>query len=218
MAARLRLLDGPYPRLPRPLDALSEGWSRLRPRVRLAVGLLAVVALAVAVSLRIERADRRWGGPPVQVLVAQRDLPVGATELAVELEERPPVAAPATALAEVPDGAVLAFALPAGSVLTRAHVDPRGPALGLPPGSRAVPVPVEQGWGVVGGGRVDVWVLGAEGEPARQVAQGAPVLEVAEDESARTALVGIAEDEVAATTAGLALGRVLLTHAPTVPP
>lgn len=208
------MLHGPYPRLPRPLDALSEGWSRLRPRARLAAGLLAVLLVVLAVALRIERADRRWGGPPVRVLVAERGLPVGATELAVTAQERPPVAIPDGALTELPEGAALAFALPAGAVLTRAHVDPRGPAVGLPPGSRAVPVPVDEGWGVTAGGRVDVWVLGAEGEPARQVAHAAPILEVTDDETVTTALVGLAEGEVAATTEGLAAGRVLLTHAP----
>ncbi len=207
-------LGGPYPALPRPLDAVSEGWSRLRPRLRLAFGVLGVVLLALAVSARIARADRRWGGTPVQVLVAVEDLPVGAEQLAVRAVERPPAAVPADALSEMPAGAALAFALPEGSVLTATHLDPRGPAVGLPPGSRAVPVPVEQGWGVTSGGRVDVWVLGAGEEAARQVASAAPVLEVSDDGITRTALIGLAEDQVAATTEGLAVGSLLLTHAP----
>jgi hypothetical protein len=99
-------------------------------------------------------------------------------------------------------------------VLTAAHLDARGPAAGLSPGSRAVPVPVETSWGVVSGGRVDVWVLGAEGEAARRVARGVPVLDVADDGSTRTALVGLAEDEVGPATQGLAAGGVLLIHAP----
>jgi hypothetical protein len=207
-------LRGPYLALPRPLDAVSEGWSRLPPRLRLVVGLLGVAVLVLAVSARIARAEARWGGPPVRVLVAAEDLPVGTIDPAVRAVERPPAAVPSGALSEVPDGAALAFALPEGSVLTSAHLDPRGPAVGLPPGSRAVPVPIEDGWGVTSGGRVDVWVLGAGTEPARQVARAAPVLEVSDDGTSRTALIGLAEDEVGPTTEGLAMGSMLLTHAP----
>lgn len=207
-------LDGPYPRLPRPLDALSEGWARLRPRARLLVGALAVLVVASAVPARIEREERRWGGAPVQVLVAAEDLPVGATHLTVRPAEYPPAAVPAGAVDDLPEGASLALALPEGSVLTAAHLDPRGPAAGLAEGFRAVPVPVEESWGIVGGGRVDVWVLGAEGQPARQVASAVPVLEVAEGGTGQTALVGLSEEDVGPTTEGLAAGRVLLTHVP----
>ncbi len=123
---------------------------------------------------------------------------------------------PPGSVASVPDGAALAIALPQGVVLTAAHLDPRGPAAGLEPGLRAVPVPVEDGWAVAPGGFVDVWVLGAEDGTAGQVAASRAVLEVADaqDGAGRTALLALREDEVAATTAGLALGRVLLTHAP----
>lgn len=206
--------DGPYPRLPRPLDALSDRWSRLRPRVRALVGVVVVLAVGVSISARIEREQRRWGGAPVRVLVAVEDMPAGSSEPAVRSLELPPAAVPPDPLARFPDGATLALAAPEGTVLTRAHLDPRGPAAGLPAGSRAVPIPVESGWGVTAGGRVDVWVLGAETDPAQQVARAALVLEVTDDGSAATALVGLAEDEVGPTTAGLALGRVLLTHAP----
>ena len=207
-------LDGPYPRLPRPLDALSDRWTGLRPRARALVGLAVVVALALSVSARIERAERRWGGTPMRVLVAAEDLPAGASEPAVRSLELPPAALPPEPLASFPDGAALALAAPEGTVLTQAHLDPRGPAAGLPADSRAVPIPVESSWGVVAGGRVDVWVLGADTGPAQQVARSAVVLEVTDDSSTATALVGLAEDEVGPTTAGLALGRVLLTHAP----
>jgi hypothetical protein len=99
-------------------------------------------------------------------------------------------------------------------VLTAAHLDPRGPAVALPPGSRAVPIPVDEGWGVTAGGRVDVWVLGPDGTAPRQVAVAAPVLQVSGDGQERTALVGLADGEVGPTTQGLATGGVLLTHAP----
>jgi len=210
------LLDGPHPALPPPLDGLAEGWARLRPRVRAALVVLAVLAVAVAGEARVAAVERRWGGEPVAVLVADRDLAAGTRDPALRPAVLPPAAVPPGAVASVPDGAVLALALPRGVVLTAAHLDPRGPAAGLDPGLRAVPVPVEDGWAVAPGGFVDVWVLGGEDGTARQVAGSRAVLEVAtaQDGDGRTALLALAEDEVAATTAGLALGRVLLTHAP----
>lgn len=208
------LPSGPYPRLPRPLDAASEGWSRLPPRGRFLLAVLGVLLLVVAGAGRIGRAEGRWGGAPVAVLVAAEPLPVGATELAVDRVEYPPAAVPPGAVDRVAPGAVLALALPEGSVLTAQHLAAQGPAVGLPPGSRAVPVPVDHGWGVTGGGRVDVWVLGEAGQPSRQVAGGAPVLQVSDDGTTRTALIGLTDAEVGPTAQGLAAGGVLLTHAP----
>jgi hypothetical protein len=121
---------------------------------------------------------------------------------------------PAEAVTEVPEDAVLSLPLPRGAVLTRSHLDPRGPAAGLPDGMRAVPVPTEPGWDVQQGGWVDVWTLGTGDRPARLVASSRPVLQVREDPSGLTTLVGLAGDEVEAVTTGLALGRVLLAHAP----
>ncbi|HWB72454.1 MAG TPA: hypothetical protein VG452_09555, partial [Egibacteraceae bacterium] len=63
-------------------------------------------------------------------------------------------------------------------------------------------------------GWVDVWVLGAGDAPARLVARARPVLQVRGEGPASTALVGLHVDEVGEATAGLALGRVLLAHAP----
>lgn len=207
-------LQGPYPAFVRPLDALFERWARLRPRVRLIVAVLGIVALALSVQARVTRAEQRWGGGARTVLVATRDVPVGATEPAVDRVALPPAAVPPGALAELPDGEALALALPEGSVLTEAHLDRRGPAAGLAPGLRAVPVPVEEGWGVVPGSWVDVWVLGAAESPAVRVARSRAVLQVRDDGASVSALLGLADDEVGATTEGLALGRVLLTHAP----
>ena len=208
------LLRGPHPRLPRPLDALSERWAVLRPRTRgLTVATCAVLAV-LAVDARVRAAESRWGGAAVTVLIAERDLPVGSPVADLASRRLPPAAVPPGALHRAPDGAVLAFALPRGSVLTRTHVHPRGPAAGLAPGLRAVPVPAEEGWGVTAGGWVDVWVLGAGNRPARLVARSRPVLEVRQYGTAPTALVGLDASEVGPTSAGLALGRVLLAHAP----
>ena len=59
-----------------------------------------------------------------------------------------------------------------------------------------------------------MWVLGAGRRPATLVARSSPVLEVRDDGVAVTALVGLGTRQVAAATSGLALGRVLLAHAP----
>lgn len=209
-----RGLDGPYPRLPRFLDAVTERWARLRPRLRLVVCVVGVLALYVAVQMRVHRAEQRWGGSPVTALVATTDLAVGTVDPPLRQVDLPPAAVPPGAVPVVPPGAVLALALPEGSVLTGAHLDERGGAAGLAAGLRAVPVPVEDGWAVEAGGWVDVWVLGAGEQPARQVASSRAVLSVRDDGAGRTALLGLAEDEVGPTTEGLALGSVLLTHAP----
>lgn len=215
--ARLRrALHGPYPTLPSPLDAASDRWSALRPRVRLLAAAVAVTALAGAVGARVQAAEHRWGGAPVQALVATEHLPVGAEVAAVRRVALPPAVVPAAALTRTPPpGTVLALALPEGAVLTAAHLDPRGPAAGLDANLRAVPVAVEEGWVVTAGGWVDVWVLAAGDEPATLVARSRPVLEVRTEGASTTALVGLdGRDEVGAATEGLALGRLLLAHAP----
>lgn len=208
------LLTGPHPRLPRPLDAVSEWWWALRPRVRTVATVLALIVLALAVQHRVRAAEARWGGVPRTAYVATQDLPVGAGLDAVRRVRLPPLAVPASATADLPRDAVLALALPEGAVLTDAHLDVRGPAAGLAGHLRAVPVPTEEGWSVVVGGWVDVWVLGTGSEPASLVARSRPVLDVREDPRGTTALIGMAATEVGRTTEGLALGRVLLTHAP----
>jgi hypothetical protein len=58
-----------------------------------------------------------------------------------------------------------------------------------------------------------VWVLGAGQAPSRLVARSRAVLTVRREEGTRTALVALRADEVGFATEGLALGKVLLTHA-----
>ena len=215
MANRLDdLLNGPHLRLPRMLDAVSDWWSGRRPRVRMMTGLLLVVAVLVGLDARVRAIDARWGGTPQPALVAVSDLAVGDAPQAVRRVRLPPAALPAGAIAEVADTARLALAAPAGTVLTRRHLDARGPAAGLAAGMRAVPIPTQAGWGVVAGAWVDVWVLGDGDAPARLVARARPVVQVRDEAAGLTSLVGLSGTEVQAVTGGLATGGVLLTHAP----
>ena len=208
------LLRGPHPRLPRPLDALSEWWSSRAPRVRTVLGALLVIGLLLGLDARTRAVDARWGGEPRTVLVATQDLKVGDALTEVRTARMPPAVVPPGAVAAVDRSAVLALAVPRGAVITGKHVDPRGAAVGLNDGMRAVPIPTEPGWGVVAGGWVDVWTLGTGDEPAELVARSRPVVQVRQDPSGLTSLVGLADREVSAVTSGLALGRVLLAHAP----
>lgn len=210
----LGLLKGPAWVLPPALDGVAEWWAGLGARQRMALGLTGVLLLVAGAAQWSGSVDARWGGAPVRVLVASLDLAPGAE--AVDLEERwyPPAVVPPGAVSEVAEGSRLAFALPVGAVLTKAHLDPRGPGRGLADGLRALPVPLEAGWGVEAGGWVDVWVLGAGEQPARLVARSCPVLQVEAADQTATALVAIPEDAIGAAAEGLALGRVLLAHAP----
>lgn len=209
-----RFLHGPHLRLPRPIDAISDWWSGRPPRVRMVAGALLVVATVLALDARATAIDDRWGGTPRTVLVATQDLKVGDEVTAVRRLRVPPTIVPPDAVSDVGSGRVLALALPEGAIVTASHLDARGAAVGLGAGMRAVPIPTEPGWGVVDGGWVDVWTLGGGDEPSELVAQGRPVVDVITDSSGLTSLVGLDDDEAAAVTRGLALGRVLLAHSP----
>ncbi|CAN5892844.1 hypothetical protein BH23ACT10_BH23ACT10_21530 [soil metagenome] len=200
--------------LPALLDACSERWWRLPPRVR----LLAIAALCGAVVLAahgyVAQVQQRWGGPPRRALIAVDDVTVGGRpDLRSVL--LPPAMVPPDAPRSVEPDVRLALALPKGGVLTRAHVSPRGPAVGLDPDLRVVPLPVEPGLDIGAGGVVDVWVLAATPGRSRRVASRRPVVGVTSDDGDDpTALVGLATSEVGAALRGLADGSVLLTQAP----
>jgi Flp pilus assembly protein CpaB len=209
-----RLLAGPLPALPRWLDRIADWWSGRPPRVRATLLTLVIVALLGSTEARVRAVEARWGGAPVAVLVATRDLGVGDEPTDLRRRSLPPAAVPPGALRATPPGVTaLSLALPEGAVLTAAHLDPRGPAAGLSDDLRAVPVPIESGWGVVGGGWVDLWLLADGGAASQLAARSRPVLEVREDHQP-TALVGLTPDEVEVVTEGLAAARLLLTHAP----
>lgn len=177
------------------------------------LGGLVLLTVLNSIDARVRTVDARWGGAPVPALVAAEDGPVGASPV-VRRVALPPAAVPGDAATELPDDVTLALPLPRGAVVTHAHLDARGPGAGLPAGLRAVPIPVEPGWGVTVGGWVDVWVLGGGEAPARQVAAVRPVIELRDDTGVSTALIGLEPDEVREVTTGLSIGRVLLAHAP----
>lgn len=209
-----RSLHGPHPALPAPLDRCSERWWRLPPRLRLLTVALAVCSLLAMDQWRVAHAQQRWGGPARRALVAVELAHVGERpELrAVSL---PPAMVPPNAPQHIPEDARLALALPEGAVLTRAHLSPRGPAVGLDPGLRVVPLPVAPGLDIAAGARVDVWVLTDGPDRSRRVARGRAVLAVSTaDDEDPVALIALAAGEVAAAVAGLASGDVLLTQAP----
>lgn len=206
------LVHGPRPALPAPLDAAAERWARLPPRLRVAACCALVVLVVGGAEWRVRSAQAFWGGPPVEVLVAQEDLGAGEAPRGLRRALVPPTVAPPGAVRQADAGAALVLPLPRGAILTHAHLEARGPGAGLATGLRAVPVAVEEGWAVTPGGWVDVWVLD-QGGSAEQVARSRPVLDVRGSAPA-TALVGLAEDEVEAATRGLARGGLLLTHAP----
>lgn len=216
MVARWRrALSGPAPVLPKWADGLAEGWAALSARGRMVLAASGVALFLAACGSWAAGVAERWGGAPVTVLVADQLLLPGDAAAGLRAAQLPPAAVPPGAVRTVPDGARLAFALPAGSVLTEAHLDPRGPAAGLVASLRAMPIPVEEGWAVAAGGWVDVWVLGLDEAGSRLVARGCPVLELSQrDTGPGTALVALPETAVGAVAQGLAAGRVLLAHAP----
>ena len=207
-----RHLQGPPVALPSVLDRCSEHWWGWSPRTRAALVLLALVALVTAGELRVALVRDQWGGPPRRALVATADVPVGQVPH-VRAVHLPPALVPDDAPQHVADSTRLAFALPEGTVLTRAHLSPRGPAAGLAHDLRVVPVPVDPGWDVRAGGWVDVWALSPSAGSTR-IAEHRPVLAVLSEDDPPSALVGLGTTEVAAAMRGFADGEVLLTHAP----
>ena len=161
--------QGPPLRLPGTLDRLAEGWWRLPPRARGTLLVLATVAAAGAVLLRVALSPY---GPPVPVLVAARTLEVGTTigTADVEVVRWPRSLAPPGTFqdgAEVADRATLVMGVARGTPLTVVHVDAEGPLAGLPAGAGAVPVPVDLLAGVGAGARVDLVVTLGDGSGRR---------------------------------------------------
>ncbi len=150
-------LSGPPVVLPTWLDHLAERWWAASPRARLAVTLLATIALLAAA---LGHAAATPYGPPTTVLVATRDLAPGDPLSAADLRRR------TIPRDLVPDGAlgraegVLAAALPAGAIATDRHLGDGGVVANLPAGRVAVAVAAERLPTLTAGMRADL--IGAD--------------------------------------------------------
>ncbi len=199
----------------RPLLAL-----RRRPRLWwvLAGALATGVGAAVSSAVSDAEAARAAWGEPVVVIVAARDLRPGheLSEADVSLVERPAALVPPGALRALPVGASTHTAVFEGEILLEGRLAPAGLqalAAVLPPGTRAVAVPVEAGGAppLLVGDVVDVLVAlpreaAGDGPPGFVLATGALVVDVAD-----TAVTVAVEREVAPRLAvALGQGAVML--------
>jgi Flp pilus assembly protein CpaB len=188
----------------------------------LAAALLAL-ATARAVAGDLASLHRRAArlGPPTAVVVAARDLPLGATvkagDVAVRRLHQPPPGSLGDPGAAA--GRVVAVPVLAGSPLLERHLAPPGrPGLAalVPAGMRAVRVPVEAEWALPAGSVVDVLAHGDPAgllpgsEPARTVVQGAILL--ADAPSEVTVLVTV--DGARRLASAAAGGPLILALAP----
>jgi Flp pilus assembly protein CpaB len=203
-----QLLGAPF-RLPGVADRIAEGWWRLAPRARLALGVLAVVLALATVLLRIALSPY---GPPVPVLVAAVDLTEGAVPGSSDVvaarwpRDLLPPAAPATR-ADLA-GSRLAVGVTAGTVLTLRHVRDDGPLADLAAGGAAVPVPAGLLRGAEAGVLLDLVTVAGDGS-GRTVARDVRVLAVDGDTVWVEVLRERAADVAAAALRGTLSGAVL---------
>jgi len=207
------------------------------PRVLIAWTIVAVVAIVtarvVASDLAALHRRARNLGPDVHVLLAARDLPLGATISANDLRTviRPAATVPPDAMRDSKDttGRVVALDLARDDVVRAAHLAPRE-RTGLdgivPVGRRAVHLRVADGFRPAVGAVVDVLAAfdpgaGADGPPdrANTVARGARVLAV--DDPAASGPEGgpgvtllVTEDEAGAVAYAASNGSVSIAVAP----
>lgn len=157
---------------------VGAGWRRVALARRVAAGLLAALALALAL-VPAGRDDA------VAVVVATADLAAGATVRAadVDVHRWPTDLAPAGAVGDVvsAEGRVVVGAVRAGEALTDVRLAGAAAALGDRPDSAAVPVRLADP-GVAGllapGARVDVVTVGATDREPVVLAADAAVLAV----------------------------------------
>ena len=164
---------------------------RKRPRSSKVLFFLSVI-LAVGATLLLRghlvrlEAQAAASGPGVPTLVAEVDLPRGATVTEGDVALRPVPAAhrPPGALGSVEavTGRVLAAELVAGDPITAARLAGAGGPVAamVPPGLRAVPIPAVAPAGLISpGDRVDVLATFAAGQPHTEtVVEGAEVLSI----------------------------------------
>jgi pilus assembly protein CpaB len=199
-------LDGPPPALPRLLDRAAERWWAARPRSRAAV---AVAALLLLVAGGVARASSSPYGPPVPVLIATRDLPVGHQLAPDDLRRAtwPRDLVPAGAAIDL-RGTVVG-ALPSGSVATDRHVAVSGLAAALPGGHAAVPVPTDAIPAVPAGARLDVVLADLDGG-VHLLARSATVLTA----DGEVVWLAVASDEAPAVAGAASRGALSVVLLP----
>jgi pilus assembly protein CpaB len=168
---------------PRPLSrfgalVVGPGWRRIALLRRAAAGVLAAVALVLALA----------PGPDatgVPVLVAAADVAAGSTLAAADLAVRrwPAELVPGGALPDPAgaEGRVLVGAARAGEPITDTRLAGPAAALGAPPGSAAVPVRLADAGAaalLVPGSTVDVVTVGGQSDEPVVLATAAAVLAV----------------------------------------
>ncbi len=207
------------------------------PRVLLAWTIVVVVAIVtarvVAVDLATLHRRARTLGPDVHVLLAARDLPLGATLTRSDMHVvvRPAATIPPDAMRDSGDavGRVVAIDLARDDLVRAVHLAPRA-RTGLdgivPMGRRAVHIPVRDGFRPEAGAVVDVLAafdptLGVAGAPntATTVARGARVLAVDDDvqsgtESGSGVTLLVTEGEAGAVAYAAGNGSVSIALAP----
>lgn len=204
---RLRdLLDAGPPALPAPLDAAAERWAALPPRPRFVIGVAA--ALLVLLIAGSGAARSPWG-PPIEVLVAARDLPAGHVIAPGDLRPAEWPSALAPGLPTSPEGATLQVGVPAGMPVGDTHLGDGGLASRLEEGQAAFPLPVEVAADLRAGQRVDL-VAGDPGGAGLRLAAGATVLTVGAD----VVWVAVQRDETPALAGAAAWGRIVAVPLP----
>jgi Flp pilus assembly protein CpaB len=211
----------------RPLAGL-----RCRPSAYWAVALALALVTALVVTRAVGRAEAhaaRLGGLRA-VAVATATLPAGATIGPGDAEVRrlPAALVPPGAVEAVPDGSVVAATVHEGEVLLDDRLAPAGTsplAAGLPPGTRAVAVPVDgAALPVEPGDVVDVLAtfdrdLADGAEPTVAVAREAVVADVTEGSVVVAVTPGQAPRVAFAVAAGaVALAVVAPSGDPSPPP
>lgn len=194
---------------------------RRRPRVRSAIVVVIALLSGVAVAgvVRAAEAARAAWGEGAPVLVATEDLTAGAVLEPgnARVVTHPAPLVPGGALRALPDAARLAEPLLAGEVVRAQHLAGAGSSAvsaRLPPGTRAMAVPVEPGTTppLEVGDRVEVLVAlppeaAGAGAPGFALATAVPVVAVTD------AAVTVAVDRDTAPRLAVAFGQGAVTLA-----
>lgn len=167
---------------------------RRRPRLRTALVVAVGLASGAAVAATVQQADqaRTAWGESTRVLVATRDLAAGEQVDGgnTRLVAHPGPLVPPGALTSLPEERRVTEPVYAGEVLRAERLGPAGltrVAARLPPGTRAVAIPIEPGTAppLVVGDRVDVLVAlppeaAGDGPPGFALATEVEVVDVTE--------------------------------------